>query len=153
MRSDSCLADCWQLRHRASTIFLVLSALAGGCNSSGVYPVEGQVNWKDGSPAKDLVGSLIFFDMAEKQTRAQGQIDANGGFQVTTNKPNDGALIGEHVVTIIEVGRVPVGGPDATALAPAKVHTKYMTPSTSDLRATIKPGTNKVELTIERAAR
>jgi len=37
-------------------------------------------------------------------------------------------------------------------LAPAKVDTKYMTPSTSDLKATVKPGTNKITLTVERAA-
>ena len=132
-------------------VFLLGTAfVAAGCNQTGVYPVEGQVNWKDGSPAKDLAGSLIFFNLAEKETSAQGMIQPDGTFQVTTNKPNDGALVGEHVVTIIEVGRKSLGGPDSTAIAPAKVDTRYMTPGTSDLRATVVPGPNKITLTVER---
>jgi hypothetical protein len=95
---------------------------------------------------------LIFFNLAEKETTAQGMIKADGSFKVTTNKPDDGALVGEHVVTIIEVGRQSVGGAESGALAPAKVDTKYMTPNSSDLRATVKPGTNKITLTIDRAA-
>lgn len=138
----------WQ----AWATLLVSMCLAAGCNRSGVYPVEGQVNWKDGSPAKELSGSLIFFNLADKDTSAQGRIQADGSFRVTTNKPDDGALVGEHVVTIIEVGRQSVGGAESGALVPAKVDTKYMTPGTSDLRATVKPQTNKITLTVERGS-
>jgi hypothetical protein len=140
----------WRLPQTAAIACLVL--LAAGCNSSGVYPVEGQVNWKDGSPAKELAGSLIFFNLAEKETTASGIIKPDSSFTVGTNKPDDGALVGEHVVTIIEVGRQSVGGAESGALAPAKVNTKYMTPNSSDLRATVKPGRNKITLTVERGS-
>jgi hypothetical protein len=139
-------------KRAAIAVVLVTACVAAGCNSSGLYPVEGQVNWKDGSPAKELAGSLIFFNLAEKETTASGIIKPDASFTVGTNKPDDGALVGEHVVTIIEVGRQSVGGAESGALAPAKVDTKYMTPNTSDLRATVKPGANKITLTVERNA-
>src|SRR5688500_8421986 len=149
MRSDQANGR-GQLSGAAAIAYLAL--LAAGCNSSGVNPVEGQVNWKDGSPAKELAGSLIFFNLAEKETTAQGMIKPDGSFKVSTNKPDDGALVGEHIVTIIEVGRQSVGGAESGALAPAKVDTKYMTPNSSDLRATVKPGRNKITVTVERGS-
>ena len=127
----------------------VIGALVVGCGSGGVYPVEGQVVWKDGTPAKNLAGSLVFFELAEKQTNSRGSIDAEGSFQLTTNKPNDGAPAGEHTVLIIEVGRKSLGGPDSSNLAPSKIDTRYASPATSDLRATVKSGRNKVSLTVE----
>jgi hypothetical protein len=133
-----------------ATLLLAVTALfLAGCGSDGVYPVEGQVQWKDGSPANEIAGSLIFFENAEKRTRSQGQIKPDGSFQLTTNKENDGAPAGEHTVLLIEVGRKSLGGPDASAIAPSKIDTRYATPGTSDLHATVKSGTNKITLTVE----
>jgi hypothetical protein len=131
-------------------LVLVLSVLLSGCGGSGIYPVEGQVVWKDGAPAKDLAGSLIMFESAEKQTSSRGQIEADGSFHLTTEKENDGAPVGEHTVLIIEIGRQAMGGPDGTNIAPAKIDTRYMTPQTSDLKATVQPGENKITLTVDR---
>lgn len=122
-----------------------------GCSGGGLQPVEGQVQWKDGTPAKDLAGSLVFFELAEKRTNAQGVIQPDGTFRLMTLNPNDGAMIGEHTVLVIEVGRKPQGGPDGTNLAPSKIDSRYATPSTSDLRATVKRGVNKITLTVDRA--
>ena len=135
-----------RLRLAANLLPPACRSAAAGCGGGGVYPVEGQVVWKDGTPAKELAGSLIFFELAEKQTSARGQHQADGSFQLTTEKRDDGALAGEHTVTIIEVGRKSLGGPDTSAIAPGKIDTRYSTPSTSDLRASVKPGTNKITL-------
>jgi hypothetical protein len=70
---------------------------------------------------------------------------------LTTAKENDGAPAGEHTVLILEVGRKSLGGPDSSAIAPGKIDTRYATPATSDLRATIKPGKNNLTLTVERS--
>ena len=43
-----------------------------GCGSGGVYPVEGNVAWKNGSPAKELAGTLVFFEQPDKQLSARG---------------------------------------------------------------------------------
>ncbi len=121
-----------------------------GCNSSGIHPVEGQVVWKkNNAPATELAGTLVFFEQPEKRLSARGQITADGTFRLTTNNPNDGAPAGDNIVLLVEIGRKPAGGPDATALAPGKLDSRYATHSTTDLAATIKPGTNKITLTVE----
>jgi hypothetical protein len=140
----------WQ-KHGLAVALLMLVSLLLGCGS-GYYPVEGQVVWKDGKPATELAGSLVIFECAEKKTSAQGVIQPDGKFKLTTLKPNDGAAAGEHVVLVMETGRKPQGGPDGTNLAPSKIDMRYATPSTSDLRATVKPGKNAVTLTVERGS-
>jgi hypothetical protein len=127
---------------------LLVAALAGGCGS-GIHPVEGRVVWKDGTPAKELEGALVVFDLPEKQTNANGSVQADGTFRLTTKKADDGALAGEYKVLIIE-RRKAGGGPDPTEMAPGHMDVRYSDPSTSDLRATVKPGTNVITLTVER---
>ena len=137
-------------RAALSSAALCLSLLIG-CNTSGIYPVEGRVTWKDGSPAKELAGSLIMFEQTEKQASARGQIQPDGSFRLSSNKENDGAKAGEHTVLIVEVGRKPLGGPDGSLLAPGNIDIKYSSPSTSDLRATVKPGKNQITLNVDKA--
>jgi hypothetical protein len=127
----------------------MIGAAFPGCSGSGIYPVEGQVTWKDGRPATDIAGSLVFFENATKKTTSRGSIQPDGSFKLTTNKENDGAPAGEHTVLIIEVGRKALGGPDASAIAPSKIDTRYATPATSELRATVNAGTNKISVTVE----
>ena len=132
-------------------VLVLLALLLSGCYGSGIYPVEGRVNWRDGTPATDLAGSNITFENAEKKTSSQGRIQADGSFRLTTLEDNDGAPDGEHTVLIMEVGRKSAGGEDPTLMAPGKVDTKYLTPATSDLRAKVTTGANTITLTIDRA--
>jgi hypothetical protein len=134
------------------TTILLSAILVSGC-SSGIYPVEGQVVWKDGSPAKELAGSQVVFELEEANTSARGTVQADGSFRLTTNKPDDGALPGEHKVIVMEVGLKPLGGPDASAIAPGVMDSRFSDLSTSDLTAEVKPGTNRVTLTVERAGK
>src|SRR5262249_22301487 len=131
-------------------VALALVACLAGCGS-GIYPVEGEVVWKDGSPAKELQNSRVIFDLPEKQTRADGIIQADGTFRLTTNKPGDGALPGEYKVLIVEGARKRLGGPDSTALAPGFMDSRYSDPRTTDLKATVTTGPNRIKLTVERA--
>jgi hypothetical protein len=127
----------------------LLAAALLGCGSSGIYPVEGLVTWKDGRPATDIAGSLVFFENAEKKTTSRGSIQPDGSFKLTTNKENDGAPAGEHTVLIIEVGRKALGGPDSSAIAPSKIDTRYASPASSDLRATVNAGVNKITIAVQ----
>jgi hypothetical protein len=131
---------------------VVLTAWLSGCSSGGPYPVEGQVVWKDGSPAKELAGSQVVFEIAEKQTSARGIVQADGSFHLSTNKPDDGALAGDHKVAIIET-RKQQGGPDSSNIAPGAMDPRFYDLKTSGLSATVKPGTNKIMLTVERIQR
>jgi hypothetical protein len=136
--------------HRTFTATAVLVLIAFlGCSSGGVYPVEGNVVWKNGSPAKELAGTLVFFEQPDKRLSARGQIAADGSFHLTTHKTNDGAPVGENIVLLVEIGRKHLGGPDGTQLAPGKIDSRYSTHSTTDLKAAIKPGINQITLTVE----
>jgi hypothetical protein len=123
--------------------------LLAGCGS-GTYPVEGKVLWKDGSPASDLAGSNVIFEGVDKKNSAVGSIQADATFRLMTNKPDDGAPAGDYKVLIIEVGRHALPGGDGSEMAPGKIDSRYADPSTTDLRATVKPGVNPVTLTVER---
>lgn len=127
----------------------LLSAFLGGCGS-GIYPVEGTIVWKDGTPAKELQGGQVIFNLPEQQTSARGTIQADGTFRLSTST-KDGAPAGDYEVLIVEVGRKPLGGPDGTALAPGFMDSRYSDPTTSDLKATVKPGSNNLTLTVERS--
>ena len=143
-----------KLRHRPVWTALVVTTMLAGCGGSGPYPVEGVVVWEDGTPAKELVNAIVIFDLPAKQTKAQGNVQADGTFRLTTTKPNDGALPGEYKVMIIEVGRKALGGPDGSAIAPGHMDSRYSDPSTTDLMATVEQRKdNKVTLKIKRAAR
>jgi|SRR6516162_11517944 hypothetical protein len=144
---DFTLVDCRRLRGASILAVLSLTALLAGCGG-GTYPVEGQIVWKDGSPAKELKGSFVLFELPEQKTSARGMIEEDGSFRLTTNKPNDGALPGEHTVLIVEVGRQHLGGPDSSALAPGVMDARFSDPRTSGLKATVKPGVNKIMLTV-----
>jgi hypothetical protein len=149
---DLCNLGYRWLRGSVLAVAVSVTTLLSGCGS-GTYPVEGQIVWKNGSPAKELQGSFVLFELPEKQTSARGMIQADGSFRLTTNKPNDGALPGEHTVLIVEVGRQHLGGPDSSALAPGVMDARFSDPRTSGLKATVKPGPNKVTLTVEHPAR
>ena len=89
--------------HRGAGLAVVLLSLllAGGCGP-GMHPVEGKVVWQDGSPATELAGGNVIFDQPEKRISARGFIETDGTFRLSTNRPNDGAVAGEHKVSIIE---------------------------------------------------
>ena len=136
--------------HASWLPFLVstlLTAVCCGCGS-GIYPVEGKVVWKDGTPATELAGSQVVFELEEANTSARGTVQPDATFRLTTNTPDDGALPGEHKVLVIEAARPMLGGSDM--ITPGLLDPRYSDPSTSGLTETVKPGINQVTLTVER---
>lgn len=137
------------IKSAIAQLLAITLLLLAGCNAEGIHPVKGQVIWKDTQqPAGELAGSLISFEQAETQTSARGQVQPDGSFQLTTNRENDGAKIGEHVILLMEIGRLPQPS-DPTKLMPGKIPPRYATRE-SDLRAVIKPGLNQPTIEVER---
>ncbi len=64
----------------------------------------------------------------------------------------DGALAGNYKVTSIET-RKQMPGPDNSNIAPGLMNVRYYDLKTSGLEATVKPGTNPITLSVERAPR
>jgi hypothetical protein len=120
--------------------------LLAGCGGAGLYPVEGQVVWKDGQPAKEIAGAQITFEM-EGKSSSHGSLKPDGTFTLSTGE-RAGAPAGDYTVLIIEVGRKSIG---ETGIEPAKIDLRYATPSTSGLTAKVKPGKNEIRLEVDRA--
>src|SRR5262245_61548018 len=132
---------------RLGLVSLFALGLAG-CGGAGLYPVDGEVVWKDGQPAKEIAGAQITFEMAGKSS-SHGSLKSDGTFTLHTGE-RAGAPAGDYTVLIIEVGRKSIG---ETGIEPAKIDLRYATPSSSNLRATVKPGTNQIKLEVDRAPR
>jgi hypothetical protein len=126
-------------------------ALFAGCGGSGVYPVEGIVEWSDGGPAKELEGASLTFELPEKNTNSVGIVKADGTFQLMTAEPGDGALPGDYTVILLE-RRASAGG---SQLAPTKADLRYAKRDTSDLKATVHPkkntGADRLVLKVDKA--
>jgi hypothetical protein len=99
-------------------------------NRKPVHPVRGHV-FMDGTPLPD--GAVAFYLInpdAKKPTKtADAMLEADGSFVLSSYTANDGAPVGEYVVTV---------SGSAAQIVPAK----YAKPETSDLRVTVKAGSN-----------
>jgi predicted small lipoprotein YifL len=82
-------------------IAVVLLALAG-CGGPRLYPVHGKVTWENGSEARELAGGLVICESADGKLGARGDIEKDGSFRLSTNKPGDGILPGKYRVAVVE---------------------------------------------------
>lgn len=124
----------------------VVAVLAAGCGGSGLAPVRGQLVYPDGQPAKELVGCSVVFEASNSDGKAfgaTGEVDAEGRFELTTNKPGDGAPVGVNKVALNPRWR------GSERADPLPVLDKYASTATSGLTVEVKPGGNDVKLTVE----
>jgi hypothetical protein len=116
---------------------LVLGAmLMVGCGPSGpeVATVEGLVTL-DGKP---LEGALVMFTPVAGGRPAAARTDEGGCYELQYTEARDGALLGEHVVSIstYQEGDVSSGIPSIPEKIPAKYNVK------SELKQTVEAGDN-----------
>ena len=115
-----------------------------GCGQKTIYPVSGQLIDPDGKPITGMAGGAVEFEATDVKSSANGSIDENGRFTLTTERPGDGAHVGVHRVAITR----PYTSPDTPA--PYVVHPKYESFATSGLVVNVEPKTNEVTLKVER---
>lgn len=89
---------------RALVLSLVLAmpflvGCGGGADRPDLYKVTGTVTLK-GAPVE---GATVTFASTSATRSASGETDASGKFSLQTFDTNDGAIAGEHVVTIVKV--------------------------------------------------
>jgi hypothetical protein len=163
------------MKLRFSVLALLAAAtclLCGGCSGSGrpaTAPVRGQVTFR----GKPVAGATLTFLCDGAPRPAVGTTDAAGTYQLTTFEPNDGAVVGVHVVTVKKYATVsdegfpeidPSMGPAAMAKAlekaeqqtlavhrkarraPAELPVKYGHRTTSDLRKEVVEGENIINI-------
>lgn len=81
-------------------MMMLIVALEAGCGSRpALLPAEGLVTL-DGKPLAD---AAVVFQPKVGGRPASARTDASGRFKVGTYTPRDGALPGEHTVTIVAV--------------------------------------------------
>src|SRR3954453_15733951 len=92
-------------RSRILAAGLALAAFGlSGCGASRppepptTSPVRGVVLRADGRPLPG--GRLTFIPVTSGRNQATAELNPDGTFELTCSRPNDGAVPGEHVVTI-----------------------------------------------------
>ena len=114
-------------------LILLVGALGCGGSASDLTEVSGQV-LLDGKPL--ATGSVI--TMPEHGRGANGKIDNEGRFALTSGEAGPGASIGLHHVAVVAVEESATFNPEA----PRKslIPQKYASAETSGLTIDVKPG-------------
>jgi len=126
-----------------------------GCSRDPNLPKLGKVTGKVTYNGKPVTSGHVVFTPAEGKggetgQTATGEIASDGGYEMTTFNTGDGAILGQHIVTVqVRSGEMPKPKPDSTIdyvlpklLAPAK----YATTEKSPLRCTVREGTNEFNI-------
>jgi len=111
-------------------------------NRKPVYAVNGKVFFA-GTPAAEAQVAFHAIEGKKMRRVADGLVEADGSFLLTTYKAFDGAPAGSYAVTV--VWREP---DDKGRPGPNRLPEKYSRPDTSGLRAQVKSGTNEVVLNL-----
>ena len=136
-------------------MFLVLavSALLTGCGGDGTAPVTARVKGLVTYQGKPVANLSVAF-IPDVGPLATGKTDASGKFELMTNKPGDGAIIGTHKVAISFVpDEIPtMGGPDPGNTDKALISpipAQYADVKTSGLTKTVEKDAAKNEFTFD----
>jgi hypothetical protein len=136
------------MRHCWPWTIVAVVGLVAGCGPSHppTYPVQGSVVFSTGEPVK--WGTIEFY-CAELKVAARGKIAADGTFQLSTYAEGDGAVAGQHSVTIAQAQLQ--GQPHEHSHAPlTPVPKRYSDPQSSGLEFTVQRSSdNTCRLTIE----
>jgi len=127
---------------------LLVPASLAGCGS-GKYPVHGKIVWADGAPAKELDGSLVIFESTSAPFCARGEIQGDGSFRLTTERPEDGVPPGPYRVLISQLRP----DDDVRPRPPLPMDERFEAFDTSGLKYTVEAGKNEPVLKVERKKR
>jgi len=154
---------------RNSLLVAVMAIVAAGCGSQArkgadpVYPVSGVITYG----GKPVAGADVTFFCAEKNRSAFGKTNDKGEYKLTTFTANDGAVAGQHVVTVMKLETsaesAPAAATESKAYVPpalgestepkppkSELPEQYANQATSGLTATIKSdGPNQVNLDLK----
>jgi hypothetical protein len=154
---------------KQTALALALLCLAlGGCGPDrpNMAPVSGVVTYQ-GQP---VVGARVVFHNDLAPRAATGTTDQEGKFRLTTFENFDGAVPGEHVVTISKLqadaavssasaddpsaaygqGMMAAASGNMEAIQKNELPAKYADPKTSELTRTVsKEGPNEFEINLE----
>jgi hypothetical protein len=132
----------------------LLPVTLSGCGNRSIptYRVSGKVMFADGKP---LEGGWVCCESVQGAhiPSSRGQIQPDGSFQLSTYRPNDGAVEGEFRALVTPP--VPEGGLRQTKVMPQVIDVRFTRFDTSGLKFTVSndPAKNQFTLRVERPAR
>jgi|GEM_PF-827693 len=145
MRNDVASFSGWTCRlgsRQWLVTFCLTSLVVTGCSRyhedkfsrarPPVFKTTGRVTW-NGEPA---VGAIVALSSLSHNLTASGMTDAKGEFILKTWRQGDGAVAGDHRVTIQTI-MISGWRADLSAIEVNVMPPKYEKPDTSDLTATI----------------
>lgn len=137
------------MRSRILSVLVAASIMVclSGCGRQDIYPVKGKLIYSDGTPAAELKGSRVIFEGSGPDGRnysAEGEIDGNGHFVLTTTKEGDGAVIGKNRV-LIERRMI-----DPEHPAPRVIHERFERFESSGIELEVEKKKNEFTITVER---
>ena len=136
----------------AASLSFALSLVLVGCGAGADLPKLGKVHGKVTYKGRPVTSGHIVFTPVEGKGGATGQtatgeISSDGTYELTTFNTGDGAILGQHVVTVVvrEKGDQNLGKPDADGhikyeLAKSVTPSKYASVDQSPLRCTVVEG-------------
>lgn len=128
----------------AAVVSCCTLAGCGGANTPDTGNVSGVVTY-NGAPLSDVMVTFV----PSNGRPASGPTDAAGKYTLSTFGTDDGAVLGEHKITITSAqADIPMPGtPEEAQAAPkAPFPQSYMSVETSTLTATVESGSNEINL-------
>ena len=149
-----------KLRVLGSIMALTLLASFVGCGGDPDKPKLGRVSGKVTYKGKLVdAGHVVFTPIpgkgGETGQSATGEIDSSGQYSMTTFNTNDGAIVGQHIVTVElrdKDYKSPQPKPDGTIdyIMPKSLGPKnYAKTDTSPLRCTVVEGSNTFDIELK----
>jgi hypothetical protein len=117
--------------------------LLSGCSGKRLYPVEGVVQFEDGSSARELAGGTVSFESVADRSNVAGEIRPDGTFRVRNPFGEDGAQPGAYRVLVL-----PAEGADRRT---PPIDRRYGRYETSGIEVTVKEEKNRLTVVVRRA--
>lgn len=121
---------------------MLLGSTVGCGGNEDLAGVHGTVTM-DGEPLED---ALVTFAPVEPGRPAAGRTDEQGRYELVFSRDAEGALIGEHMVSISTYNVVPGEG-DSEKVIPERVPAKYNV--NSQEKVTVGKGSNEINFDLE----
>jgi hypothetical protein len=133
-----------------------------GCNKDSPRPPMGKVSGKvtyDGMPVDKgrVTFTPINGDGDSGGTSAMGVIESDGSYSLTTFNTGDGAMVGQHIVTVVvptedirELNKPRPDGSIPYILPKELIPKKYTDPSQTPLRNTVAAGNNEINIELKK---
>lgn len=131
--------------------FSILAVLIGllvfpGCSGSQgpeCFPVAGRVSYRGKPVAEAMIVLHRIGGDVEGGQKPLAYTGADGTFNLTTTNHNDGAPLGEYVITV-ELRALKTVGEETVRSGPNLLPAKYAQSESSGLKYTIVPGENEI---------